>query len=56
MADELMLDWKHWSLTKAEDEIIDFEPEENEDMNTQVSLCLVGKLNMKNPFNSEALK
>jgi len=43
-------------LTAAEEEIIDFVGSEDEQVDTQISLCLVGKLHTNNPFNAEALK
>ncbi|KAJ8427990.1 LOW QUALITY PROTEIN: hypothetical protein Cgig2_028000 [Carnegiea gigantea] len=56
MAGELVDDWKRLSLTEAEDEIIEFEPEQGEEVHAQPSLCLIEKLHTSNVFNPEALK
>ena len=56
MADDLARDWKKLSLTEAEDEVIEFDHDQGDDVNAQVSLRLIGKLNTKNSFNPEALK
>jgi len=55
MENELVKDWKGLSLIKGEDEVIDIELDEEKDVKLQVSWCLVGKLNIKNSFNPEAL-
>lgn len=56
MANDPALEWNRLSLTEAEDEVIDFDPGQDEDVKAQVSLCLLGKLNTKYPFNPKALK
>ncbi|KAJ8436283.1 hypothetical protein Cgig2_023334 [Carnegiea gigantea] len=56
MAGELVDDWKRLSLTEAEDEIIEFEPEQGEEVQAQASLCLIRKVHTSNVFNPEALK
>ncbi|KAJ8433610.1 hypothetical protein Cgig2_023549 [Carnegiea gigantea] len=56
MENDLVEDWKRISLVEAEDKVVNFEPNQEGDVKSQVSLCLVGKLNTKNSFNHEALK
>ena len=56
MANDLESDWKKLNLAEANDEVINFDPDQEDDVQAQVSLCLIGKLNTKNPFNIEAMK
>lgn len=56
MEAELLDDWKRLSLTEAEDEVIKFVSDDTENVQAQVSLCLVGKLHTTSVFNLEALK
>ena len=56
MAEDLADEWKRLSLTEAEDEILEFEPEQGEEVQPQATLCLIGKLHTSNTFNPEALK
>ena len=55
MADDMTDSYQRLNLVVVEGEIINFDLETGEDVNAQVSLYFIGKLNMKSPFNSEAL-
>jgi len=56
MEAELLDDWKRLSLTEFEDEVIEFVSDDTENVQAQVSLCLVGKLHTISVFNAETLK
>lgn len=56
MANDLESDWKKLNLAEADDEVINFDPDQEDDVQAQVSLCLIEKPNIKNAFNLEAMK
>jgi len=56
MASGIEDDFSKLKLTEAEEDILDFDDLECADFDTQLSLCLVGKLVAENSFNGEATK
>ncbi|KAJ8448926.1 hypothetical protein Cgig2_030782 [Carnegiea gigantea] len=56
MADDLAEKWKRLNHTEVEDDVNEYQPDQGDEVQAQVSLCLVGKLYTSNSFNPEALK